>query len=223
MKFESSVFPQKGRLEVVCGSMFSGKTEELMRRLRRAEYAKQQVVTIKHHIDKRNSKAPACIVSHEGRERFAFSVGENAVSIDKILELAHKNVDVIGIDEIQFFTTEIIDIICKLIDAGKRVVVAGLDLDFRGEPFGIMPILMSIADEVVKFKAICVQCGKDAHQTQRLIDGKPARYSDPIILVGAEELYEARCRSCFQIDCSAQLGVSIPPLVQKKNTTTLVE
>jgi thymidine kinase len=190
---------QMGRLEIVSGSMFSGKTEELMRRLRRAEYAKQRVLTIKHHIDKRYNQVPTCIVSHEGRERFAFVINDSSAGFEKIMELAHENVDVVGIDEVQFFSTPIFGIINKLVDDGKRVIVAGLDLDFRGEPFGIVPILMAVADEVLKLKAICVQCGRDAHHTQRLINGKPAAYDDPVILVGAAELYEARCRLCFSI------------------------
>jgi thymidine kinase len=188
-----------GRLEVVCGSMFSGKTEELMRRLRRAEYAKQRVLTIKHHIDKRYNQEPTSIVSHEGSERFALIINDTVAGAEKIIELAQNNVDVIGIDEIQFFGHHMISAIIKLIGKGKRIVVAGLDLDFRGEPFGILPILMALADEVCKLKAICVRCGNDAHHTQRLINGFPAAYSDPIVLVGAAELYEARCRDCFKI------------------------
>lgn len=189
---------KKGRLEVICGSMFSGKTEELMRRLKRAEFAKQHVLPIKHHIDKRKSNS--YIVSHDGRERAAFPVDSCSIAVEKILELANKNIDVVGIDEIQFFPNKIVDIICDLIDKGKRVVVAGLDLDFRGEPFGIMPILLSIADEVTKLKAICMVCCKEAYNTQRIVDGRPAKYDDPLIVVGAEECYEARCRSCFAID-----------------------
>lgn len=185
--------------------MFSGKTEELMRRLRRAEYAKKQVLTIKHQIDKRNGQAPTCIISHEGRERFAFVVEDQSSGFEKVLELANSNIDIIGIDEIQFFSPPILEVINTLIEKGKRIIVAGLDLDFRGEPFGIMPTLMVHADEVVKLKAICVSCGKDAHHTQRLINGKPAAYDDPIILVGACELYEARCRSCFSISKSSTL------------------
>jgi thymidine kinase len=192
----------KGRLEVICGSMFSGKTEELMRRLRRAEYAKQKVLTIKHHIDKRYNQTPTSIVSHEGRERFAFVVSDGASGFEKFLELAHTNIDVVGVDEIQFFSSQILNVVSTLIESGKRVIVAGLDLDFRGEPFGIIPTLMAYADEVCKLKAICVSCGKDAHHTQRLINGKPATYDDPIILVGASELYEARCRNCFSISKS---------------------
>lgn len=190
----------KGRLEVVCGSMFSGKTEELLRRLKRAEFAKQNVLTIKNSIDKRKNMCATSVVSHQGRERNAFIVGGSDDNIMKILELANSNIDVVGIDEIQFFPIKIIDVICKLVENGKRVIVAGLDLDFKGEPFGIVPVLMAFADEVLKFKAICVVCGNDAHHTQRIINGQPAKYSDPIILVGAEECYEARCRNCFKID-----------------------
>ncbi len=189
-----------GRLEVVCGSMFSGKTEELMRRLRRAEYAKQRVLTIKHHIDKRYNQVPTCIVSHEGKERFAFVISDNASGFEKILELAQSNIDVIGIDEVQFFSNPIINVIETLVATGKHVIAAGLDLDFRGEPFGVIPRLMAIADDVIKLKAICLCCGKEAHHTQRLINGQPAKYDDPIILVGASDFYEARCRSCFSID-----------------------
>jgi len=193
-----SNFVKKGKLEVICGSMFSGKTEELMRRLRRAEYAKQNVITIKHKIDDR--RGHAYIVSHDGRERFAFSVENSSVSIEKILELANKNIDVVGVDEIQFFPVEIIPIICTLVENGKRVIVAGLDLDFRGEPFGVIPTILAIADSILKLKAICVRCGKDAHYSQRIVNGKPADYDDPIILIGAREYYEARCRDCFMIN-----------------------
>jgi thymidine kinase len=189
----------KGRLEVICGSMFSGKTEELMRRLRRAEYAKQRVLTIKHHIDKRYNKAPTCIVSHEGKERFAFIINDTTSGVEKILELANNGIDVIGIDEIHFFGPHMVYVIEALVAQGKRIVLAGLDLDFRGEPFGIMPHLMAIADDVLKLKAICVCCGDDAHHTQRLVNGQPASYNDPIVLVGASDLYEARCRICFKI------------------------
>lgn len=193
----------QGRLEVVCGSMFSGKTEELMRRLIRAEFARQHVLTIKHKIDNRRSKT--CITSHNGRERLAFTIDNTQESLNKILELANKNIDVVGIDEIFFFPLEMVGIICKLIEKGKRVIVAGLDLDFRGEPFKITSLLLSIADEVTKLKAICVKCGKDAHFTQRIVNGSPAKYTDPIIVVGAEECYQARCRDCHEIDKKTSL------------------
>lgn len=201
----------KGRLEVVCGSMFSGKTEELLRRLKRAEFAKQNVLTIKHSIDKRKNMCEASIVSHMGRQCPAVIVNSDLENIEKIIEIAvSKNIDVVGIDEIQFFPQEIISVICDLVENGKRVIVAGLDLDFRGEPFGITPSILAIADEVLKLKAICVVCGKDAYHTQRIINGNPAKYSDPIILVGAEECYEARCRNCFEID-------KIPSFMNAKN------
>lgn len=199
MKY-AELLKKSGRLEVVCGSMFSGKTEELMRRLKRAEFAKQNVLTIKHQIDTRRNCA--CIVSHDGKERVAFSISDqgDGIELDKIWELADDTVDVIGIDEVQFFPNKIVDVIYRLVNKGKRVIVAGLDLDFRGEPFGVMPILLSLADDVLKLKAICVVCAREAHYSQRLIDGEPARYHDPLILVGASEFYEPRCRDCFQID-----------------------
>lgn len=189
---------KKGRLEVVCGSMFSGKTEELMRRLKRAEYARQDTLAIKHAFDKR--KHHTFIVSHDGREREAFPIEHAAESIATISHLAHDSIEVVGIDEVQFFPDEAVGVIVDLVERGKRVIVAGLDLDFRGEPFGIMPILLSIADEVLKLKAICVKCGKDSHHTQRVINGFPAKYDDPTVMVGASECYEARCRDCFEID-----------------------
>ena len=197
---------KKGYLEIICGSMFSGKTEELMRRLNRAEYAKQNVLTIKHKIDTRKGKT--CITSHDGKKRLAFIIDNNLENLDKILELANKNISVIGIDEIHFFPKTIIPIICQLIENGKRVIIAGLELDFRGEPFEITASLLSLADEVTKLKAICVVCGNDAHFTQRIINGKPAKYDDPIILVGAEECYQARCRNCFQINKAIQTYIN---------------
>jgi len=201
---------QSGRLEVICGSMFSGKTEELMRRLKRAEYAKQNVLTIKHKIDQRNNQQHSAIMSHEGKQRLAFLVSEDDTEVAKILDLADESVDVVGIDEIQFFSKKAIEVICKLVDQGKRVIVAGLDLDFRGDPFGIMPLLLALADDIIKFKAICVLCGADAHHTQRMLNDKPARYDDPIILVGATNCYEARCRACFSIDKSMYFEIKNP-------------
>jgi len=189
---------KKGRLEVVCGSMFSGKTEELLSRLKRAEYAKKNVVTIKHEID--NRKSYSCIVSHNGVQREAYPIGNSSVCPEKLMRLAEGDVDVVGIDEIQFFPEEIIPVIQHLVDSGKRVIVAGLDMDFRGEPFGIVPALMAISDEVKKARASCMVCGDDANFTQRLIEGRPASYFDETILVGGDECYEALCRACFKID-----------------------
>ncbi len=188
----------KGTLEVICGSMFSGKSEELLYRLRRAEYAKKQVLTIKPAID--NRKSVSCIVCHSGGQREAYPVGSCEQSLKTIMRLADATIDVVGIDEIQFFPESTISVICALLDQGKRVIVAGLDLDFRGQPFGIVPSLLAIADEVVKLRAICLCCGNEANFSQRLINGSPAKYDDPTILVGGDECYEARCRQCFEID-----------------------
>lgn len=185
----------KGSLEVVCGPMFSGKSEELMRRLRRAKIARQNVLTFKHFYDNRHSLT--YVVSHDGNKLEA----EPLTAVSDILALVTKQeITVIGIDEVQFFPNDIIPVICQLVQHGKRVIVAGLDLDFRGVPFGCMPTLMAIADKVTKLQAICTECGVDAHFTQRLVNGKPARYNDPIILIGAQEAYEARCRGCYSID-----------------------
>jgi len=201
----------QGRLEVVCGSMFSGKTEELMYRLRRAEYAKKKVVTIKHKID--NRKSYSCIVSHNGNQRDAYPVSSCEEGQNTLRELATDHtVDVVGIDEIQFFSPEAIPIIQKLIDDGTRVIVAGLDLDYRGEPFGIVPTLMALADSVTKLNAICMSCGEEAMHTQRLINGQPANYHGETILVGGDECYEARCRQCYSINYK--------PFICEKETCT---
>lgn len=183
------------QLEVICGSMFSGKSEELIRRLKRAQLAQYSIIVFKHALDNQRT-GQAYVASHSGAKLSAIPVEK----IEQILELIPKDVDVVGIDEVQFFPNDIINVICTLIDRGVRVVVAGLDLDFRGVPFGCMPVLMAIADEVVKLKAICMRCGADAHFTQRLVDGRPAKHNDPLILVGAQESYQARCRSCHTID-----------------------
>lgn len=185
----------KGKLEVICGSMFSGKSEELIRRLRRATIAKQHVITFKHSLDNRHTTKQ--VTSHDGNNINACACD----TVEKLLSLAQKNeVDVVGIDEIQFFSPKIVSVIEHLIEQGKRVIAAGLDLDFRGVPFGCMPTLLSIADSITKLQAICSECGNDAHFTQRLVNGKPAHYNAPVILVGAQESYQARCRNCHVID-----------------------
>jgi thymidine kinase len=136
------------------------------------------------------------VTSHNGRKIKAIALDDS----NQIPEHVTERCEVIGIDEVQFFSENIINIICQLVNSGKRVIVAGLDLDFKRVPFGCMPTLMAIADSVTKLKAICMQCGTDAHFTQRLVDGKPAQSSDPIVLVGAEESYQATCRECHVID-----------------------
>lgn len=183
----------RGRIELICGSMFSGKTEEMIRRLRRAVIARQQVQAFKPAIDARYHAGK--VTSHDGLHFEAQPVSR---SID-ILPAVDPETDVVGIDEVQFFDDEIINVCELLAERGKRVICAGLDLDFRGLPFGPMPELLARAEDVSKLHAICVVCGEDASRTQRLIEGRPAAFDDPIVLVGAAEVYEARCRKCHQV------------------------
>ncbi|MGB9586204.1 MAG: thymidine kinase [Anaerolineales bacterium] len=177
-----------GSVEVITGSMFCGKTDELIRRLRRAAIARQKVQVFKPAID--NRYAVEKVTSHAGTEFEAKPI-ENA---HQILENLEKDVTVVAIDEAQFFDDEIISIVQQLADKGMRVIVAGLDTDFRGEPFGPMPVLMAQAERVDKLQAICMVCGEPATRTQRLVNGQPAHYNDPVVIVGAAEMYEARCR-----------------------------
>ncbi|EOD01770.1 thymidine kinase [Caldisalinibacter kiritimatiensis] len=177
-----------GWIEVIVGPMYSGKSEELIRRLRRAQIAKQKIKVFKPSMDDRYSVNE--VVSHNGEK----IMGESIKKAKEIYDLIEPDTEVVGIDEVQFFDQEIIDICADLADRGLRVIVAGLDMDFRGEPFGPTPKLMAIAEFVDKLTAVCVVCGNPANRTQRLIDGKPASYNDPTILVGATESYEARCR-----------------------------
>ncbi len=187
---------KNGRLEVICGSMFSGKSTELLRRIKRAKHAKKEILSIKSHLDTRREEF--CITTHDGQKQTAHLLSNNMENLSDSITKLSEGVDVVGIDEIQFFPYKMISIIENLIEKGIIVIVAGLDLDFRGEPFSIMPELMAKADKVHKFSAICSKCGNDAHYSQRIINGKPAKYDDPIIMVGAEECYEARCRNCFE-------------------------
>ncbi len=184
---------QQGRIEVVCGSMFSGKTEELIRRVRRAIIARQKVQVVKPSIDNRYDAVK--VTSHGGANVEAHPINA-AAEIWSILE---PDTTVLAVDEVQFFDPEIVPICEALADRGVRVICAGLDTDFRGEPFGPMPTLLARAQMVDKLRAICVVCGAEASRTQRLIDGQPAAYDDPIVMVGAAENYEARCRHCHQV------------------------
>ncbi len=179
---------RSGRIEVICGSMFCGKTEELIRRVRRAVIAKQKVQVFKPVIDNRYSVDH--VSSHDGQLVDAHVI-ETASEINRLLI---PETTVVAIDEVQFFDEDILPIVELLAERGLRVIVAGLDMDFRGEPFGFMPELMCRAEEVTKLHAICVICGESASRTQRLVNGEPAHYDDPIIMVGAKEVYEARCR-----------------------------
>ena len=178
----------KGSVEVICGSMFSGKTDELIRRLRRAVIARQKVQVFKPAIDVRY--AVEKVTSHAGTDFAAIPV-EKAADIPSRID---KDVTVIAIDEAQFFDDTVIRVVEELAAKNIRVIVAGLDTDFRGEPFGPIPELMALAETVEKLQAICMVCGEPACRTQRLVNGSPARYDDPIVIVGAAEMYEARCR-----------------------------
>jgi thymidine kinase len=177
-----------GRVEIICGSMFCGKTEELIRRTRRAIIAKQAAQVFKPSLDDRYSIQH--VTSHDGRNIQAQPINKP----QEILTLLHDKTTVVAIDEAQFFDNTLVDVVEELARRGIRAMIAGLDTDFRGEPFGPMPRLMCIAEEVTKLHAICVVCGEPACRTQRLVNGQPAHYDDPIILVGAQENYEARCR-----------------------------
>jgi len=183
----------QGWIEVICGSMFSGKTEELIRRVRRAQIARQKVQVFKPRLDDRYQYEK--VASHTGMHLDAIVVGEAG----EIPQLVAPDTTVVAIDEGQFFDWTIADVCGFLADSGRRVIIAGLDLDFRGEPFGPMPLLMAQAERVDKLQAICVVCGAPASRTQRLINSQPASYDDPVIMVGAEEVYEARCRHCHEV------------------------
>jgi len=183
----------QGRLEVITGPMFCGKTDELLRRLRRAIIAKQKIQVFKPGFDIRYSSEK--VTSHAGNEYNAYPVE----SISEVPKLLNDDVTLVAIDEAQFFGEEIIDVVQSLVDKGLRVIVGGLDMDFRGEPFGQMPVLLAQAEFVDKLHAICMVCGEEATRTQRLVDGNPAYYDDPIIIVGASEMYEARCRVHHQV------------------------
>lgn len=182
-----------GWLEVVCGGMFSGKSEELIRRVRRAMIAKQQVQIFKPDIDTRWSKNS--VGSHSGASLDAIPVA----CAGEILQRLDPATKVVAIDEAQFFDDSIVAVCEELADRGLRVIVACLDMDFRGEPFGPAPLLIAMADQVDKLQAICMSCGEPATRTQRMINGEYAPYNAPIVVVGAAEMYEARCRNCHQV------------------------
>ncbi len=187
------VMKKDGWVELICGSMFSGKSEELIRRVRRATFGKQKVQVFKPLLDNRYSKEE--VVSHNGTSVVALPVKDST----EISNIVSFDTEVVAIDEVQFFDNEVVEVIQHLANSGKRVIVAGLDQDFRGEPFGVVPELMALSESVTKLHAVCLVCGSPASRTQRLIDGKPASYNDPIILVGASESYEPRCRHCHEV------------------------
>ena len=182
-----------GYIEVISGCMFAGKTEELIRRIKTLEFAKKNVLVFKPAIDNRYSNTK--VVSHAG------SSVESIVVPDarSILDFVKDDTDVIAIDEVQFFDEDVLLVCNYLAKKGKRVMCAGLDTDFRAEPFGVIPRLITDAEFVTKLTAVCMKCGAPATRTQRLVNGKPAQYTDPIIMVGAAEAYEARCRHCHEV------------------------
>lgn len=184
---------QTGSVEVICGSMFCGKTDELIRRLRRATIARQKVQVFKPAIDDRYEVMK--VASHAGSVFEATPV----LNSKQILEKLDRDTTVVGIDEAQFLDAGIVQLVDELAEKGIRVIVAGLDLNFKGEPFGCMPTLMARAEQVDKLQAICMVCGEPASRTQRLVNGKPARFEDPVIIVGASEMYEARCRTHHEV------------------------
>ena len=187
-----SIHQTVGWIEVSAGVMFSGKSEELIRRVRRAIIARKRVQVFKSHLDARYAGIYS-VSSHDGRTVEAIPA-DNATQIAvKIDPMAN----VIAIDEAQFLDDGVIPLVTSLAGRGRRIIIAGTDTDFRGEPFGPMPSLMAVAEVVDKLHAICVLCGGPASRNQRLIEGKPAPYDSPTIMVGSTESYEARCRMCF--------------------------
>lgn len=182
-----------GSITVICGSMFSGKTEELIRLVRRAMHARKRVQVFKSALETRCDTT--LIRTHDGTSFTALAVPD-ARALESLLE---PGVQVVGIEEVQFFDEAIVPLCQRLADRGIQVIAAGLDQDFRGLPFSFMPTLLALADDVQKLHAICMVCGEEASRTQRLVDGRPAGWDEPTILIGADETYEARCRRCHRV------------------------
>ncbi len=197
-----------GWIEVVTGVMFSGKSEELIRRVRRALIARRRVQVFKSGLDSRYHGIER-ISSHNGSEVQAVPV----LSSRELLELAHPETQVFAVDEVQFMDDGIVEVLQLLADCGARVIVAGIDMDFRGEPFGPMPKILTVAETVDKLHAICVQCGNQASRNQRLVDGRPAPYEAPVIQVGGAESYEARCRRCHEVPSAERDQTSLLDLL----------
>jgi thymidine kinase len=196
-----------GWIEVIVGPMFSGKSEELIRRLRRAGFARQRVQIFKPSIDERYAANE--IVSHSGLG----IPSDNVTKASEIVEKLQPRTEVVGIDEAQFLGDEVVDVCTKLANLGKRVIVAGLDTDYRGRPFEPMPRLLAIAEEITKLLAICVRCGNPAVHTQRLVE------SDELIVVGASGAYEARCRRCFEPNPAQARRQMGPPIVLRNRAS----
>ena len=183
----------RGSVTIICGSMFSGKTEELIRLVRRAMHARKHVQVFKSALDTRCDTT--VIRTHDGTSFNAIAVTESRQMEAQLLP----DTQLLAIEEVQFLDDGVVALCQRLADAGLEVIAAGLDQDFRGQPFGFMPVLMALADNVMKLHAICKVCGEEASRTQRLVDGRPAAWDEPTILIGADESYEARCRHCHQV------------------------
>lgn len=206
-----------GWIEVVTGVMFSGKSEELIRRVRRALIARKRVQVFKSALDDRYAGVGR-ISSHDGS-------GVEAVPIRSSLELAeraHPATQVFGVDEVQFLDDGVVEVLQVLADRGARVIAAGTDMDFRGEPFGPIPRLLTVAESVDKLHAICVVCGSPASRNQRLVDGAPAPYEAPIIQVGGAESYEARCRRCHEVPSATRDQTSLLDLLRAEPADPVV-
>jgi thymidine kinase len=193
-----------GRVEVICGVMFSGKSEELMRRVRRAILARKSVQVFKSYLDDRYGGIQA-VASHDGRRVEAEPIQASV----ELMEKVRHNTQVVAVDEVQFLDGGVVDVVNTLADRGVRVIVAGTDMDFRGHPFGPIPQLLAVAEEIDKLQAICVRCGEPATRNQRLIDGRPAPAEGPTIQVGGLESYEARCRGCHEVPSEAEAQTSL--------------
>ncbi len=198
-----------GSIVVVCGSMFAGKSEELIRRARRALYAKREVAVFKPSIDVRYDES--MVVTHMGVRHEAIPVR----NVEELVKKVDASVEVICIEEAQFFDPSLVGVVVDWADNGKEVILAGLDQDFRRRPFGPMAELLAIADEVIKLRAICMKCGRPASHTYRMIDGQPAHEDDPVIMIGATESYEARCRRCYSLRRTRNSGKKKPPTKTK--------
>jgi len=184
---------ESGSITVICGSMFSGKTEELIRLVRRAMHARKRVQVFKSDLETRSETT--VIRTHDGTSFMAIAVPDSHALEQKL----EPDVQIVGIEEVQFFDEGIVSLCRRLAERGVQVIAAGLDQDFRGLPFTFMPTLLALADNVLKLHAICMVCGGEASRTQRLIDGRPAAWDEPTILIGAEDSYEARCRRCHKV------------------------
>lgn len=184
-----------GFVEVICGPMFAGKTEELIRRTKRMEYAKKKFLIFKPSID--NRYATDEVVSHNKKSMHAINI--DVKHPEDMKRYVTSEIQALVIDEVQFFDRSLLEVVTYFANSGLRVICAGLDLDFKGEPFGLIPSLLAMAENVTKLTAICNCCGEEATRTQRLVNGKPAYYDDPIVLVGATEAYESRCRKCHEV------------------------